>query len=216
MPNKTYSKEELEKLNEQRQRKMMTHLETLNDGVIAIIMTILVLEIPAPHGISDYWNFLNSIVVFIISFFIVADFWYELNKIYASIEYATKGIIISDLLYLASLSVMPILTKWIIENPSSLAVINYGVMYMIIELVGLIIRHFVFQLMTREHEDIQAKESRLVRIRSIILFVINVFYILLSFNFPKIMIYAYLSLPAIHFFFPAETRIHLRKRYLKK
>ena len=55
------------------------HLQAFNDGVIAIIITIIVLEIQPAINEVHYQGFLSDIAVFLITFFIVADFWYDLH-----------------------------------------------------------------------------------------------------------------------------------------
>lgn len=204
------------KLNEQDAKKTLEHLEAFNDGVIAIIITIMVLEIPAPHGgLISYFEFLKSIGIFLTNFFVVANFWYELNKMYSGVIYATKGMVVVDLMYLASLAILPVLTKWIMEDPSKLAVINYGIIYMIIELLGLWISHFSFNIMIHKSENstqIHAKSNKAIRMRTIILIVVNLAIIAFSFKFAKFMIYAYLALPIIDFFFPEEWYWRIKRK----
>ena len=54
--------------------------------------------------------------------------------------------IIVDLMYLADLTLLPVLTSWIIEKPSVLAVANYGIVYLIAQLVRTWLRHIVFSI----------------------------------------------------------------------
>ena len=69
-----------EEMQKKRHSYLKQRLETLNDGIIAIIITIMVLEVPLPNGqnIASYYNFLGSLSVCLVSFFVVANFWYEL------------------------------------------------------------------------------------------------------------------------------------------
>lgn len=56
---------------------LKAHLDSLNDGIIAIIITIMVLEIPLPSQAAvSYHDFLKAIFIFGVSFFVVANFWY--------------------------------------------------------------------------------------------------------------------------------------------
>ena len=64
---------------------MKSHLETFNDGVIAIIITIMVLELPIPSGPQEYKLFLSSIGLFFVSFFIsIAIEIYPNSSVYCS------------------------------------------------------------------------------------------------------------------------------------
>ena len=47
---------------------MISHLSTLNDGVIAIFITVMMLEIPFPTSERTYWDFVWSVLVFLVSF----------------------------------------------------------------------------------------------------------------------------------------------------
>ncbi|WP_339327101.1 TMEM175 family protein, partial [Ligilactobacillus salivarius] len=60
---------------------------------------------------ASYYNFLGSLSVFLVSFFVVSNFWYELGQSLALVDEIDKGIIIFDFIFLATLSLLPILTK---------------------------------------------------------------------------------------------------------
>ncbi|MCB7267679.1 DUF1211 domain-containing protein, partial [Erysipelatoclostridium ramosum] len=57
--------------------KLKERFDTLSDAIIAIIMTILVLEITVPHNTTELIGLFEEISLFIISFIILIDFWYQ-------------------------------------------------------------------------------------------------------------------------------------------
>lgn len=59
----------LARLQQKEAVEFKEHLDNLNDGVIAIILTVMVLEVPLPSqaGVS-YRNFMGSIFIFLVSF----------------------------------------------------------------------------------------------------------------------------------------------------
>ena len=57
--------------------KLKERFDTLSDAIIAIIMTILVLEITVPHNTTELISLFEEIGLFIISFIILIDFWYQ-------------------------------------------------------------------------------------------------------------------------------------------
>lgn len=133
-------RQRMQKLQEKEANEFKEHLDNLNDGVIAIILTVMVLEVPLPSqaGVS-YRNFMGSIFIFLVSFFVVANFWYDLNRLLLVLNRVTKKMIINDFIFLAALSVIPMLTKWMMLRPSSLAVFDYGIAYFIANLMKMII-----------------------------------------------------------------------------
>lgn len=106
-------RQRLIKLQQKEAEEFKEHLDNLNDGVIAIILTVMVLEVPLPSqtGVS-YRNFMGSIFIFLVSFFVVANFWYDLNRMLLVLTRVSKKMIINDFIFLAALSVIPMLTKW--------------------------------------------------------------------------------------------------------
>lgn len=198
-------------LEEQTHEKMMEHLKVFNDGVIAIIITILALEIPVPHSQTAYPAFIKSISIFLISFFVIGNFWYHLTLLLSNIKQAPKRVIIVDLMYLADLTLLPVLTSWIIEKPSVLAVVNYGIVYLIAQLVRMWLRHIIFSihisstLPAERATIIEEHTSRQMRLRTILLFILNGSLIALAMLNPKLTIYAYLALPILDFFLPSHN-----------
>lgn len=198
-------------LEEQTHEKMMEHLKAFNDGVIAIIITILALEIPVPHLQTAYPAFIKSISIFLISFFVIGNFWYHLTLLLSNIKQAPKRVIVVDLMYLADLTLLPVLTSWIIEKPSVLAVVNYGIVYLIAQLVRMWLRHIIFSinisstLPAERATIIEEHTSRQMRLRTILLFILNGSLIALAMLNPKLTIYAYLALPILDFFLPSHN-----------
>lgn len=95
-----YSKEDVAKRMDRARSEMplktKNHLETFNDGILAILITIMVLEIPVPFANVSYQMFIRSIFVFLVSFFVVANFWYGLHREFLTFDKADHWVIISD------------------------------------------------------------------------------------------------------------------------
>ena len=106
-------KDKQDRFFERFQTSLREHLLTFNDGVIAIIITIMVLSIPAPR--SD------------------GDFWYDAHRIFITFKRATKQVVIADF-FLLTLSFIPVMTKWIIIDPSQMALVVYGGVYLLVQM----------------------------------------------------------------------------------
>jgi hypothetical protein len=108
--------------------KLAEHVMTFNDGVIAIIITIVLVEIADPLSKSAYQDFFSQIFIYLISFFVVANFWYEIHYTFSFyIMRAGKMTMVCDFAFLASLSLIPVMTKWIMGDLSVLSVVCYGI-----------------------------------------------------------------------------------------
>ena len=161
-------KDKQDRFFERFQTSLREHLLTFNDGVIAIIITIMVLSIPAPR--SD------------------GDFWYDAHRIFITFKRATKQVVIADF-FLLTLSFIPVMTKWIIIDPSQMALAVYGGVYLLVQMCAFWI--FVAGNYGRVHKG-AVWQTALVRTR-LIGMPLAVVLILL----PKITLIMYLVLPII-------------------
>ena len=95
-----------------------TRLEAFSDGVIAIIITIMVLELKIPHG-SD-WSSLRQLipkfVSYVISFVYVAIYWNNHHHLLHTVKRVNGAILWSNTHLLFWLSLIPFVTAWAGEN----------------------------------------------------------------------------------------------------
>ena len=95
-----------------------TRLEAFSDGVIAIIITIMVLELKIPHG-SD-WQSLQTLapkfLSYIISFVYIAIYWNNHHHLLHTVKYVTGSILWANTHLLFWLSLVPFATAWAGEN----------------------------------------------------------------------------------------------------
>jgi uncharacterized membrane protein len=93
-------------------------LEAFSDGVIAIIITIMVLELKVPHG-SDFKVLLPLWPVFIsyvLSFVYVAIYWNNHHHLFHAVQEVSGSILWANLHLLFWLSLIPFVTAWMGEN----------------------------------------------------------------------------------------------------
>jgi len=104
-------------------------LEAFSDGVIAIIITIMVLELKIPHG-ADVKSLLPLLPVFVsylLSFVYVGIYWNNHHHIMQVVESVNGAILWANMLLLFWLSLVPFVTAWMGENHfSQWPVICYG------------------------------------------------------------------------------------------
>src|SRR3954454_11219415 len=105
-------------------------LEAFSDGVIAIIITIMVLEMKVPHGdgLNELWPILPVFLSYVLSFVYVGIYWNNHHHMLHATSKVTGGILWANLHLLFWLSLFPFVTGWMGENHLS-AVPNalYGV-----------------------------------------------------------------------------------------
>lgn len=111
-----------------------TRLEAFSDGVLAIIITIMVLEIKIPHG-SEWIELRPLIPVFIsylLSFIYVGIYWGNHHHLLHSVKQVSSGIIWANFNLMFWLSLVPFATGWMGENhfaPNTISV--YGIVLML-------------------------------------------------------------------------------------
>ena len=95
-----------------------TRLEAFSDGVIAIIITIMVLEMKVPHGteFSDLAPLLPVFLSYVLSFVNVGIYWNNHHHLLHTVKHVSGGILWANLHLLFWLSLMPFATGWMGEN----------------------------------------------------------------------------------------------------
>jgi uncharacterized membrane protein len=105
-------------------------LEAFSDGVLAIIITIMVLEMKVPHG-ADFGALKPLIPVFlsyVLSFIYLGIYWNNHHHMMHAVHRVSGGVLWANLLLLFWLSLVPFVTGWMGENhfaPAPVAL--YGV-----------------------------------------------------------------------------------------
>ena len=93
-------------------------LEAFSDGVIAIIITIMVLEMKVPHGdtVNDLLTVLPIFLTYILSFVYVGIYWNNHHHLLHATTTVTGAILWANLHLLFWLSLFPFATGWMGEN----------------------------------------------------------------------------------------------------
>jgi uncharacterized membrane protein len=93
-------------------------LEAFSDGVIAIIITIMVLELKVPHGheFSDLKPLLPVFLSYVLSFVYIGIYWNNHHHMMHTVQKVGGGILWANLHLLFWLSLVPFATGWMGEN----------------------------------------------------------------------------------------------------
>jgi uncharacterized membrane protein len=133
-------------------------LEAFTDGVIAIIITIMVLELKVPHGanLQALVPLIPALLSYILSFIYVGIYWNNHHHMLLTCERVTGPILWANLHLLFWLSLFPITTDWMGENHLATApTVLYGVVLLMAAVAYWILQRLII--------DAQGTDSLLSR-----------------------------------------------------
>lgn len=107
-----------------------TRLEAFSDGVIAIIITIMVLEMKVPHGseLALLQPLLPVFLSYVLSFIYVGIYWNNHHHMLHTVKHVSAGIMWANMHLLFWLSLFPFVTGWMGENHfSAWPLMLYGI-----------------------------------------------------------------------------------------
>jgi uncharacterized membrane protein len=105
-------------------------LEAFSDGVIAIIITIMVLELKVPQGadLAALRPLLPKVLSYVLSFVFLGIYWNNHHHLFQLVKHVSGRILWANLHLLFWLSLTPFVTGWMGENEfAALPVALYGV-----------------------------------------------------------------------------------------
>ena len=93
-------------------------VEAFSDGVIAILITIMILDLRVPHG--DGWRALTAVfphlLTYILSFIFLGIYWSNHHHMFQAVHHVTGAVLWANLHLLFWLSLVPFVTGWMGEN----------------------------------------------------------------------------------------------------
>lgn len=104
-------------------------LEAFSDGVIAIIITIMVLELKVPHGaqLSDFLGMTHLFLLYALSFVFVGIYWNNHHHLLQSVQHVSGPVLWANMHLLFWLSLVPFATNWMGEHVTEpVPVVVYG------------------------------------------------------------------------------------------
>jgi uncharacterized membrane protein len=121
-----------------------SRLEAFSDGVLAIIITIMVLElkVPAGHGLSDLFHTTGvGLLTYLLTFIYVGIYWNNHHHMFHLVRQVSGGVLWANLALLFCLSLFPLTTAWVDESKfEQTPVVIYG-----LNLLGAAAAYFVLQ-----------------------------------------------------------------------
>jgi uncharacterized membrane protein len=179
-------------------------LEAFSDGVIAVIITIMVLELKVPRefGLAGFLSILPTLAVYLLSFTFIAIYWVNHHHLVHRTDHASERTLYANLLFLFSLSLLPFFTAYVLDHKmDSFSVRIYVLSMMLTGASFLLLRLAIGQHLRRtgrlEREDAFAERKHWT---SIVLYLVAIG---LSFHHP-ILSLALVALISIFWIVPTS------------
>jgi uncharacterized membrane protein len=119
-------------------------LEAFSDGVLAIIITIMVLEMKVPHAdtIQSLQPLIPVFISYVLSFVYIGIYWNNHHHMMHAAQHVNGAVLWANSLLLFWLSLVPFVTAWMGENHfSTWPVILYGIILLMAAISYTILAH---------------------------------------------------------------------------
>ena len=121
-------------------------VEAFSDGVIAIIITIMVLELKVPHrdDLAALMPLIPVLLSYVLSFLYVGIYWNNHHHLFHATRHVSGGVLWANLHLLFWLSLIPFVTGWMGENQFSAApTALYGVVLLMAGIAYTILQNVI-------------------------------------------------------------------------
>ncbi|MDR0886046.1 MAG: TMEM175 family protein [Clostridiales Family XIII bacterium] len=122
-----------------------TRLEAFTDAIIAIIMTILVLELRPPDGFTaiDIYDLRYEFIVYAVSFVTLAIYWMNHHNLFQKVSKIDNTVLWLNTLLILPMSLFPFTTAWLNINITKMAPNQlYGAILIVTDLIYFaLVRH---------------------------------------------------------------------------
>ncbi|WP_165004147.1 MULTISPECIES: TMEM175 family protein [unclassified Enterococcus] len=138
-----------------------SRLEALTDGVVAIVLTVLVLDIkiPDPAGFQSLWNIRNTLLAYAISFIFVGVIWVNHHRVFQMADKINYRVVWANIFWLFWLTLCPSVTSWVGRNPGEFwPELSYVLVYTMWS--------FSFGILMRQVMKANEPDSHVVRVLS--------------------------------------------------
>ena len=128
-------------------------LEAFSDGVIAIIITIMVLEMKVPHGsgLEDLRPLLPVFLSYVLSFVYVGIYWNNHHHMLHACNAVTGAVLWANLHLLFWLSLFPFTTGWMGENHfTALPTVLYGLVLLMAAIAYYLLQQAIIRAQGRD------------------------------------------------------------------
>jgi uncharacterized membrane protein len=149
-------------------------LEAFSDGVIAILITIMVLELRAPQGasVSALREVVPSLLSYVLSFVFLGIYWSNHHHLVHLVERVNGGVLWANLHLLFWLSLVPFVTAWMGANHySAVPTALYGVVMVLASVAYTILEYTIIAAQGPDSKLARAIGSNRKGVISLVLYI---------------------------------------------
>ena len=139
-----------------------SRLEAFSDGVIAVIITIMVLDLKVPRadGLAGFVSILPTLAVYLLSFLLTGIYWVNHHHLIDRLKIVDHLILWSNLAFLFCLSLLPFFTNYLIEKHlSSFSVAIYAASLLLDGLAFTLLGRALIRHILRHSNDYAPQEA---------------------------------------------------------
>lgn len=153
-------------------------LEAFSDGVIAVIITIMVLElkVPSQNGAAGFFALVPILLIYLLSFAFTAIYWVNHQHLLDRISRADRAVLYANLVFLFFLSLLPFSTSYVLEKDiDAFATSAYAVLMLVIGLSFFLLRLAIHRNLREAGELERAdKAEKIKHLASLALFILSI------------------------------------------
>jgi uncharacterized membrane protein len=136
-------------------------LENFSDGVFAVAVTLLILnvKIPETHNLDNHrlnWKLILSLphlITFAFSFLVVGVFWVAHHRIFSFVRVLDSTLLWMNILYLLFVTIIPFSASILSENPFlPTAILLYSITLLIIAFMHFLLLQYILRNKSLKHE----------------------------------------------------------------
>lgn len=188
-------------------------LEAFSDGVLAIIITIMVLEMKAPEEASfqALKPLIPQLVIYLLSFFYMAIYWVNHHNITHALPLVNHKVIWTNMIWLFASSLIPLATAWVGKNPlAGPPLFLYGLVLFLTSVSFLFLQHFAWQIAC-DSQDLRENMG----IKGCLTLAANLGIALSAFAWP-ILSWVFMALVMLMWFMPDQRAKEWREKSKKQ
>lgn len=189
-------------------KKLKSRLDAFSDAVIAIILTIMVLDLTPVlrDNLNDYLFLSKQIGIYIISFAFVANMWYQHATLFNDIDDMSYRIMLYDFIFLIPLSLTPLATNMMASNTTRIPVMAYGLLLFLVSASFRLLARSVMHFEYTDKSKMRQLYRKIYGRHNQYYLIFNAVLIVLAYFFPQVVLWFYLPYPIVYMILSSRDR----------